>query len=93
MAYTSEQASVLMRLHGMLDTQRPWKERQFKDMMKSLLEQGVTEEKIATALKVPPFFVKGWALGLRIPPQEEWEPIVISILSLIDKELELRLDV
>jgi hypothetical protein len=93
MAYTSEQASVLRRLHGMLDMQRPWKERQFQNMIVSLLEQGVTEEKIAKALGVPPFFVKGWALGLRIPPKEEWEPIIVSILSLIDKELELRLDV
>jgi hypothetical protein len=93
MAYTSEQASVLMRLHGMLDAQRPWKERQFKDMIVSLLEQGVTEEKIAKALEVPPFFVKGWSLGLRIPPKEEWEPIIIAVLSLIDKELELTLDV
>lgn len=92
MPYTQEQASVLIRLHGMLDAQRPWEEKQFKDLVLALLNHGVTEEKIAQALNVPPFFVSGWSHGLRIPPKETWEPIIVSVLALIDKELELTLD-
>ena len=86
--YTTDQQSLMRRIHGMLHFQQMRQERQLSDAVRALIaEAGVSADAVAEGLKQPVTIILNWADQKDLPGADALPDIQSSIMNLIETEL------